>query len=296
MWLSKIILPKINKDTILPVFKSYAIITFGLFINALGWTVFLIPAEITGGGLTGVSSLLFYAFKFRVGISYLIMNSLLIIFGIRLLGKSFGLKTIFATVVLSLFLSILEGIVSEPIVDENFMSAVVGGIMAGAGVGLAISQGGSTGGTDIIAMIINKYRNISPGKILLYLDIIIISSSYLVFQSIEKMVYGYVSMAVTAYTIDMILTGAKRTVQMFILSKKYEIIANRIGTEVRRGITILNGKGWYTQEESKILMILVRKQESNHILKIIKETDPDAFISLGNVMGVYGSGFDRIRG
>lgn len=296
MWLSKIVLPKINKDTIFPVFKSYAIITFGLFINALGWTVFLIPAEITGGGLTGVSSLLFYAFKFRVGISYLIMNSILIILGIRVLGRSFGLKTIFATVMLSLFLSVLEGIVSEPIVDENFMSAVVGGIMAGAGVGLAISQGGSTGGTDIIAMIINKYRNISPGKILLYLDIIIISSSYLVFQSIEKMVYGYVSMAVTAYTIDMILTGAKRTVQMFILSKKYEIIANRIGTEVRRGITILNGKGWYTQEESKILMILVRKQESNHILKIIKETDPDAFISLGNVMGVYGSGFERIRG
>jgi uncharacterized membrane-anchored protein YitT (DUF2179 family) len=258
--------------------------------------VFLIPAEITGGGLTGVSSLLFYAFELRVGVTYLIMNGLLIVLGIRFLGKSFGLKTIFATIVLSLFLSIFEGIITEPIVDENFMSAVVGGILAGAGVGLTISQGGSTGGTDIIAMMINKYKNISPGKILLYLDILIISSSYLVFQSIEKMVYGYVSMAVTAYTIDMVLTGAKRTVQMFILSKKYEIIANRVGTEVRRGITILNGKGWYTQEESKILMILVRKQESNHILKIIKETDPDAFISLGNVMGVYGSGFERIRG
>ena len=296
MWLSKIILPKINKDTIIPIAKSYAIITFGLFINAIGWTVFLIPAKITGGGLTGVSSLLFYAFEFHVGATYLLMNGLLIILSIRFLGKSFGLKTIFATAVLSLFLSLLEGIVTEPIVDEHFMSAVVGGILAGAGVGLAISQGGSTGGTDIIAMMINKHKNISPGKILLYLDIIIISSSFFVFQSIEKMVYGYVSMAVTAYTIDMVLTGAKRTVQMFILSKKYEIIANRVGTEVRRGITILNGKGWYTQEETKILMILVRKQESNHILKIIKETDPDAFISLGNVMGVYGSGFDRIKG
>lgn len=294
-WSNKIRLPKFNRETAFPIVKSYLIITFGLFVNAIGWTVFLIPAEITGGGLTGVSSLLFYAFKFRVGISYLIMNSVLILLGIRVLGKSFGLKTIFATVVLSLFLSLFEGVVTEPIVDENFMSAVVGGILAGIGVGLAISQGGSTGGTDIIAMMVNKYRNISPGKILLYLDIIIITSSYLVFQSIEKIVYGYVSMAVTAYTIDMILTGAKRTVQMFILSKKYEIIANRVGTEVRRGITILNGKGWYTQEESKILMILVRKQEANYILKIIKETDPDAFISLGNVMGVYGSGFERIR-
>ncbi len=296
MWLSKKIrFQKVTRENALAVLKSYSIITVGLFINAIGWTVFLIPAEITGGGITGVSSLLYYAFQFKIGLSYLIINSVLILLGIRVLGRSFGIKTIFATVVLSLFLSILEGLVPEPIVDENFMSAVLGGILAGAGVGLAISQGGSTGGTDIIAMMINKHRNISPGKILLYLDIIIITSSYLIFNSIEKIVYGYVSMAVTAYAIDMVLTGAKRTVQMFILSKKYEIIANRVGTEVRRGITILNGKGWYTQEETKILMILVRKQESNHILKIIKETDPDAFISLGNVMGVYGSGFERIK-
>jgi uncharacterized membrane-anchored protein YitT (DUF2179 family) len=284
-----------NKDQILPIFRSYGIITIGLFINALGWTVFLIPAEITGGGMTGVSSLLFYAFKFKVGLSYLLMNGVLLLLGIKVLGKSFGIKTVYATLILSLFLSLLEGIVTEPIVDENFMSAVIGGIMAGAGVGLAISQGGSTGGTDIIALMINKNRNISPGKILLYLDIIIITSSYFIFQSIEKIVYGYVSMAVTAYTIDMVLTGAKRTVQMFIFSKKYEIIANRIGTEIKRGITIIHGKGWYTQEDAKILMILVRKQESNYILRIIKETDPDAFISLGNVMGVYGQGFDRIK-
>src|SRR6056297_158476 len=284
-----------SKDQLLPIFRSYGIITIGLFINALGWTVFLIPAEITGGGMTGVSSLLFYAFKFKVGLSYLLMNGVLLLLGIKVLGKSFGIKTVYATLILSLFLSLLEGIVTEPIVDENFMSAVIGGIMAGAGVGLAISQGGSTGGTDIIALMINKNRNISPGKILLYLDIIIITSSYLIFQSLEKIVYGYVTMAVTAYTIDMILTGAKRTVQMFIFSKKYEIIANRIGTEIRRGITIIHGKGWYTQEDAKILMILVRKQESNYILRIIKETDPEAFISLGNVMGVYGQGFDRIK-
>lgn len=297
MWSSKIRKPKIQfqPEKIYPILRSYGIITFGLFVNALAWTVFLIPAEITGGGITGVSSLLFYAFDFRVGLSYLIMNSLLILLGIKSLGRSFGVKTIYATVVLSLFLSFLEGVITEPIVDENFMSAVVGGILAGVGVGLAISQGGSTGGTDIIAMMVNKHRNISPGRILLYLDIIIISSSYLVFQSIEKMVYGYVSMAVTAYAIDMILTGAKRTVQMFILSKRHEIIANRISSEINRGITILHGKGWYTQQDTKILMILVRKYESNHILRIIKETDPDAFISVNNVMGVFGYGFDRIK-
>lgn len=297
MWWSRIRKPRfeIDKNQIYPTIRSYAIITFGLFVNALGWTVFLIPAEITSGGMTGVSSLLYYGFKLPMGLTYLVMNVFLIILGIKVLGRSFAIKTVYATLVLSFFLSILEGIVVDPIVDEDFMSAVVGGILAGAGVGLAISQGGSTGGTDIIAMMINKHRNISPGRILLYLDIIIISSSYLVFQSIEIMVYGYVSMAVVAYTIDMVLTGAKRTVQMFILSKRHEIIANRISSEINRGITILHGKGWYTQQDTKILMILVRKYESNHILRIIKETDPDAFISVNNVMGVFGYGFDPIK-
>jgi uncharacterized membrane-anchored protein YitT (DUF2179 family) len=297
MWWSRIRKPgfHIDKNQIYPTLRSYAIITFGLFVNALGWTVFLIPAEITSGGMTGVSSLLYYGFKLPMGLTYLVMNVFLIILGIKVLGRSFAIKTVYATLVLSFFLSILEGIVVDPIVDEDFMSAVVGGILAGAGVGLAISQGGSTGGTDIIAMMINKHRNISPGRILLYLDIIIISSSYLVFQSIEIMVYGYVSMAVVAYTIDMVLTGAKRTVQMFILSRRHEIIANRISSEINRGITILHGKGWYTQQDTKILMILVRKYESNHILRIIKETDPDAFISVNNVMGVFGYGFDPIK-
>ncbi|MBS3807181.1 MAG: YitT family protein [Bacteroidales bacterium] len=297
MWWSRIRKPriKLEKKQIFPTLRSYAIITFGLFVNALGWTVFLIPAEITSGGMTGVSSLLYYGFRLPMGLTYLVLNIFLIMLGVRVLGRHFAIKTVYATVMLSFFLSILEGVVVEPIVDEDFMSAVVGGILAGAGVGLAISQGGSTGGTDIIAMMINKHRNISPGRILLYLDIIIISSSYLVFQSIEIMVYGYVSMAVVAYTIDMVLTGAKRTVQMFILSKRHEIIANRISSEINRGITILHGKGWYTQQDTKILMILVRKYESNHILRIIKETDPDAFISVNNVMGVFGYGFDPIK-
>ncbi len=275
--------------------RDYAIITLGLFINALGWTAFLIPAEITGGGVTGVATLIFYASKFPVGVSYLVINIILVVIGMKHLGKAFGIKTIYATVILSIFLSVLSGVIKGPIVDENFMSAVIGGILAGAGVGLVFSQGGSTGGTDIIAMIVNKYRNISPGKIILYLDIIIISSSFLIFKSIEKIVYGYVTMAITAYTIDMILTGAKRTVQLFIFSKQHEKIADRVGSEIRRGITILDGKGWYSKKETKVLLIMVRKPESHHILRIIKDVDPDAFISVSNVMGVYGLGFDRIK-
>lgn len=279
----------------LSFFKTYLIITIGLFINALGWTAFLIPAEITGGGITGVATVIFYATEIPVWIPYLMINLILIVVSIKILGKSFGIKTIYSTVVLTLFFSVLQGLITEPIVTENFMSSVVGGILAGAGVGIVFSQGGSTGGTDIIAMIINKYRNISPGKIILYADVLIISSSFLIFKSIEKTVYGYVTMAVTAYAIDLILTGAKRTVQLFIFSKKYDEIARRVTQDINRGITLIDGTGWYTKQESKILMVLVKKQESNSLLRIIKEIDPDAFISVNNVMGVYGRGFDRIK-
>lgn len=275
--------------------KAYFIIIIGLFINALGWTAFLIPAEITGGGVTGVATLIYYATNVPVWIPYLIINGILIVISMKILGKGFGIKTIFATVVLTLFFSLLQGIIKEPIVNENFMSAVIGGILAGAGVGIVFSQGGSTGGTDIIAMIINKYRNISPGKIILYADILIISSSFIIFKSIEKIVYGYVTMAVTAYTIDLLLTGAKRTVQLFIFSKKYDEISEKIATDINRGITLIDGTGWYTKQESKIVMVLVKKQESNSLLKIVKEIDPDAFISVNSVMGVYGNGFERIR-
>ncbi|MDA3781182.1 MAG: YitT family protein [Bacteroidales bacterium] len=283
-------------QNLLKTVKIYLIITIGLFINALGWTAFLIPAKIAGGGITGVSTLIYYATNFPIGISYFIINIVLIALSIKILGKNFGVKTIFSTVVLTIFLSVLQLLIKEPIITENFMSAVVGGILSGVGVGIVFTQGGSTGGTDILAMVINKNRNISPGKLILYFDIIIISSSFLIFHSIEKIVYGYVTMAVTAYAIDMVLTGANRTVQMFIFSSKYEQIAEVVSEQINRGITILNGQGWFSKKEAKILLVIVRKQESNHVLQIIKDIDPDAFISLGSVMGVYGYGFDRIKG
>jgi uncharacterized membrane-anchored protein YitT (DUF2179 family) len=282
-------------NKILKNLRAYIIIVIGLFINALGWTAFLIPAEITGGGVTGIATLIFYGTEIPIWISYLIINGFLILISVKILGRSFGIKTVFATLVLTLFFSVLQGVIKEPIVNENFMSAVIGGILAGAGIGIVFSQGGSTGGTDIIAMIINKYRNVSPGRTILYADVLIIASSFILFRSIEKIVYGYVSMAVIAYVIDLILTGAKRTVQLFIFSQKYDEIAKEIAGNINRGITLIDGTGWYSKKESKILMILVKKQESNSLLKIIKRVDPEAFISLNNVMGVYGKGFDRIK-
>jgi uncharacterized membrane-anchored protein YitT (DUF2179 family) len=275
--------------------RSHLIITFGLFLTALGLTAFLIPAEITGGGITGVSTLIYYGSGFPLGISYLIINAVLVLFAIKILGRSFGVKTIFSVIVLTVFLSLLQQLITEPIINDAFLSTVLGGILGGAGVGIVFTQGGSTGGTDIIAMIINKYRNISPGRTILYCDVFIIAASYLIFQSIEKIVYGYVAMGITSYTIDLLFTGSKQSVQMFIFSKKYDEIADRIGKEVGRGVTIIDGKGWYTGEETKVLLVMVKKPEASQIFRIIKEIDRDAFMSVNNVMGVYGKGFESIR-
>jgi len=275
--------------------QSYSIITVGLFINALAWTAFLLPSEIVGGGVTGLSALIFYATGFPVGVTFFLINIVLIIMGIKSLGLSFGIRTIYGTAVLSVFLGLLQQYITEPVVDDRFMSAIIGGIMGGASVGLVFSQGGSTGGTDIIAMMINKYRNISPGKLILYMDVVIISSSYLLFQSLEVLVYGFVVMSVASYAIDMVLMGHRQSVQMFIFSKKHDLIAEQIANEIGRGVTLLNGKGWYSKTESNILMVVVRRYESNQIFRTIKQIDPDAFISIANVMGVYGKGFDPIK-
>jgi uncharacterized membrane-anchored protein YitT (DUF2179 family) len=288
---------KLNKIhyPLLAEIKSYSIITFGLFINALAWTAFIIPSKIVGGGITGLSTLIFYATGIPVGLTFFIINIFLIIIGIKSLGLSFGIKTIYASVIISLFLGILQQYITEPVVSDRFMAAIIGGIMGGASVGLVFSQGGSTGGTDIIAMIINKYKNISPGKLILYMDVLVISSSYIIFQSLEVMVYGFVVMSVASYAIDMVLMGHRQSVQMFIFSKNHDIIAEQIANDIGRGVTLLNGKGWYSKTESNILMVVVRRYESNNVFRTIKQIDPDAFISVANVMGVYGKGFDPIR-
>ena len=275
--------------------KSYIIISFGLFIMAIGWTAFLIPSKIIGGGLTGLSTTIFYLTEIPVGLTVFVLNILLIIFSTKNIGASFGIKTVFGISILSIFLGILQNLIKTSPVNDLFMAAIIGGILIGIGIGIAFSQGGSTGGTDIIAKIINKYRNISPGKVILITDVFIISSSYIIFQSIEKIVYGLVVMAVVAYTVDIFLEGAKQSLQVFIFSKDYQKIADKIGEEIDRGITFLNGVGWYSYKDTKVLLVILRKYEAHSVYKIIKEIDPNAFMSVSKVMGVYGKGFDRIK-
>jgi len=276
--------------------RVYSIITLGLFIHALGWTAFLIPGQIVGGGISGVAAAIFYATGIPAGYPYLAINAILIIVAIKMLGASFGIKTIYSVIMVSIFLTLQQKFITAPIINEGFMSTVLGGLLGGAGVGIVFSQGGSTGGTDIIAMIINKYRNVSPGKVILYCDIFIIGSSYFLFQSMEKLVYGFVTMGVVAYTIDLILNGSKQSIQIMIFSQQYQKIAEKINDELKRGVTLIDGEGWYTKKPTKIVITIVRKNEAPMVHSIVKATDPNAFISQGQVMGVYGEGFEKIRG
>lgn len=285
-----------NKPKIQATIKDYAIMLAGLVLFVLSWTLFLVPAKITGGGISGLAAVIFYSSGIPIGATFFVINVVLVALAIRILGASFGIKTVFSMVVLSLLFAIPQDFFPGAIIQDNFLSAVLGGMLGGVGIGLVFSRGGSTGGTDIIAMIINKYHNISPGRIILYCDVIIIGSSYFLVHSLDKMVYGFVSMAVVSYTIDAFLSGSNASAQIFIISPKFDEIADFINSESMRGVTVLNGTGWYTQQNIKIIMTIVRKKETSLLFRKIKEIDPNAFISMASVMGVFGQGFDKIKG
>jgi uncharacterized membrane-anchored protein YitT (DUF2179 family) len=287
--------------------KEYLIITLGLLCYTAGWCIFIIPHEMVGGGVSGIGALIYYATGFPVSYSYFIINFVLLLIALKVLGKGFGFKTVFAIVMASLFFKILPDIIPQSFIDEiaisngKLMSAIIGGAISGVGITLTFSQGGSTGGTDIIALMITKYRNVSPGKIILYLDIIIIASSLLLPNDLNmgakfaNVVYGYMVTGLCASTLDLLLSGMKQSIQMFIFSKNYAAIADRISNELRRGVTVLDGQGWFSKQNGKVLLVIAKKTDMNFLYKIVKEEDKDAFMSEGSVRGVYGQGFDQIK-
>ena len=277
--------------------KDLTLIVLGLILYAIGWTGFLLPSEITTGGVTGVAALIFYATGIPIGVSYFSINMVLLLLSIKIFGFKFSLRTICSVLALTFLLTFLQAVITKPLVEgELFMNAVLGGVVCGLGIGLVFTGKGSTGGTDIIALIINKYKNVSVGKGILFCDLLIICSSYMIFHSIEKIVYGIVVMGVLTYTIDLVLNSSRQSVQFFIFSEKFEEIADMINLQVRRGCTVLNGMGWYTKNEVKVVVVMVKKSEAVTIFRLVKAIDPQAFISQSNVVGVYGQGFDQIKG
>lgn len=304
---------KINE--VLKTIKEYVLIALGILIYVTGWTVFLVPNNLVGGGVTGVSSILQYATggAVRMGYTYFAINLILLVIALFTLGKAFGIKTVFAIILASVGLNVLQDIIPADICynlavkNGKLMSTIIGGITAGVGIGMTMSQGGSTGGTDIIALVVNKYRNVSPGRMILAIDVVIIGSSIIVpsytpdgellpfTEKIVTVVYGLILTTVCSTVLDLYIAGSKQSVQVFILSKKYAEIADMITNDLHRGCTVLNGQGWYTKQETYVVMVLTRKSDLNLLLKMIKNIDSNAFLSVATVTGVYGQGFEAIK-
>ncbi len=275
--------------------QPYIYITFGLILFSFGWTAFIIPSNIMGGGLAGIGSLVYFATGIPVGYTTLAINIVLVLIALRMLGAKFGINTIYGIIVSSFAFIILQKLITQPLVDDQFMAALIGGGLSGVGIGIAFSHGGNSGGTDIVALIINKYRNISPGRVFVYVDLVVIASNWFIFHSIEKIVYGYVVMGVGAYAVDLWLNGIRQSYQIMIYSNITPVIAERISHEVGRGVTCLKGYGWYSKRDIEVIMVIARKQDKPKIMAIIKESDPKAFISIAKVMGVFGQNFEEIR-
>ncbi len=286
--------------------RDYAQIILGIFIYTLGYTCFLLPYQIITGGLSGVSTIIYYVAGIHPNLTYLCINGVLILLAGRIMGWRYMVRTLVATFVISFFIGTMQEYltVTGPdgkeqlrmiIGDQKFMACVIGGIMEGLGLAIVFLAGGSTGGTDIIASSINKYRNISLGRLLLFIDVVIIAGSFLLFRNLEIMVIGYVTMFISMNFLDFVINGARQSVQFIIVSSKPEEIAHEINVRLDRGVTILYGEGFYTKEKRQVLLILAKKYESRQIFMLIKQIDGNAFVSMSNVEGVFGEGFDTIK-
>lgn len=278
--------------------REYVSITIGLLLYAFAWKGFLLPHQITGGGVTGVAAIVYYAVDIPVYITYFVINFFLLIASVITIGWKFSIRSIYGVFVLTFFLSIMPQSEIGTFVSETdgFMACVIGGIIWGVGYAMLFLSSGSSGGTTIIAKIINKKSNISLGRALLYCDVIIICSSYFfVNENLIKVVYGLVTMSVTTYVVDLVVNGVRQSVQFIVFSKEYEKIANKINIEIGRGVTVFNAMGWHSQQEGKGIIIVARKHESSTIFHLIKDIDPNAFISQSEVIGVHGKGFDGIK-
>jgi Uncharacterized conserved protein len=270
--------------------------TVGILLYTSSWTFFVIPRGIAGGGVTGIASIIFYATKIPVAYSYFGINLILIVIGIITMGKSFGFKTVYCILVASISLKLFPLVPWTTDIDDNLLNAIICGLVSAVGIALVFMQGGSSGGTDIIALLIAKYKGTSPGRVFLYCDLVIIGSIlFLPGRGLKDVVYGYIQMASFSFTLDWILTGNKQSVQILIFSSKYHEIADMVINELNRGVTALNSVGWYSQQDSKLLVVVAHKQQLQQITQAIHRVDPVAFITVTQTASVYGRGFEDVK-
>lgn len=285
---------------ILITLKEYVIITCGLVLYCFSWTSFLIPKGIVGGAIPGLATFVNYATGgfIPVSVTYLIVNVLLIIIGFFILGRGFGFKTIYCILLNSLLLQVLPDIIPwVSTIQEPFLNGLLGGFIGAIGIVMIFNQGGSTGGTDIIALILSKYREISPGRVFLFCDLVIVGSVLLLpGKTLSDVVYGYMQVIAFSQGVDLLLTGSKQSVQIMIFSQKYNEIADALVYQLKRGVTAFEGIGWYTKEAHQVLVVIARKHQLNAVNKIVKTLDRSAFMSVTSTMSVYGRGFDELKG
>ena len=275
--------------------KDYIFITLGMAIYAIGFCAFILPEKVVIGGLAGIGTLVFFLTDIPVGITQYALNLILLAIAYRIVGRQFVLGTIYGATMISVFVSIFQPLFDAPLTSEPFMNIVIGGIMCGTGVGLTFIHNGSSGGTDIVAAMVSKHSNVSIGRMMLYTDFFIISSSYLLFHDIDKVVYGFVVLFLVSYMADLVINANRQAVQFTIFSPHWREIATAINNDANRGCTVLSGTGWYSKQEVKVLLVMCRKIESVNIFRIIKSIDSNAFITQANVNGVYGKGFDEVK-
>lgn len=313
----------LNRTTIGTTLKEYLLMLVGMFLYSFGWICCILPANAAGGGATGLSLLIYHITGgvLSIGTMVLIINAILLIIAGFVVGWNFGIKTIYCVLSMSVIMHFLQmwfttpnGWIAEIIVARDalnvpdgtiidlfnlknrLLSAILGGICSGVGVAMCFQQGGSTGGSDIVVMIVNKFYTISYGKFIRYTDSVIIGSAiFLPDVGIDGVIYGFVMVAVFSYTVDMILSGNQQSSQIFIIGKDYKAIANAINNEAKRGATVIDAMGWYSKDNSKIVMCVCRKRDLAMVLKVVREVDPEAFITIGSVMGVYGKGFEALN-
>ncbi len=280
-------------------YKDYFFITLGIMLYSFGYTAFILPEQVVMGGVAGISALLFYWLAFPAGISIWVLNFSMLLIASRSLSRQFTIRTIIGVSIMSVFVGLLQPIFQQmPIItvgEDKFMHVLIGGALGGAGLGLVFSHNGSTGGTDIIIALLNKYFRMSFGRAMQFIDTVIICSSYILFHSTETIVYGIAFTLIASYVCDYVINGSRQTVQFIIISKEYEKIADTINKKVNRGVTLLNGKGWYSKHDVEILLVLARKYESQEVFFTIKNIDPNALVSQSFCNGVFGEGFDKIK-
>lgn len=279
--------------------KDFMFIVFGILSYAVGYTAFILPERVVMGGVSGLSALIYYATNIPAGISIFVLNITLLIIAFSALTKQFVVRTIIGVLLLSLFIGTLQPFFQAyPIItagEDKFMHVLIGGMLGGAGLGIVFSHNGSTGGTDIITVLLTKHFNLSFGRAMQFIDCTIICSSYLLFHSMETIVYGIVFTLVASFVCDFVVNGSRQTVQFLIISKNYKEIADTINRRVNRGVTVIEGKGWYSKENVEMLVVLSRKYESQDIFAVIKQIDPQAVVSQTFCHGVFGEGFDKIK-